>query len=50
LEGKEAERVLRDGGLRRRLWPWILAYKLMAPRDRWITYEVSSTAGERSED
>ncbi len=39
LEGAEAERVLRGGGRWRKFW--ILVYRILAPRDRWISYEVT---------
>jgi PPOX class probable F420-dependent enzyme len=39
LEGAEAERVMRGGGRWRKLW--ITVYRILAPSDRWISYEVT---------
>ncbi|HEU4793002.1 MAG TPA: PPOX class F420-dependent oxidoreductase [Nitrolancea sp.] len=44
LEGAEAERVIRNGGRWR--WLWILAYKILAPGDWWISYEVTPLTEE----
>ncbi len=46
LEGAEAERVMRGGGRWRRLW--IIVYRFLAPRDRWISYEVTPLPSEET--
>ncbi len=46
LDGAEAERVMRGGGRWRRLW--IIVYRILAPGDRWISYEVAPPPPEET--
>ncbi len=48
MEGQEAELALRRAGLWGRMW--ILLYKVLAPGDRWIPYEVSRPAEDGGSD
>jgi PPOX class probable F420-dependent enzyme len=48
LEGQEAELALRYASLRGR--GWMLLYKVLAPGDRWIPYEISPPAEDGDPD